>query len=130
MQHKPLWRFCWDLIKTPERRHYRRSGCSIVNCEYISHLLWCFYCWVWTNKCLVDCFHNFKYSKAIAVQNWEALKCTRILLRNGLTLPVPIYLNFYFQTSLWDLKRFYEGVKGLRKTFWGTAKKCENKNWI
>ena len=36
-----------------------------------------------------------------------------------LTLPVPISdkekkikLNFYFLTSLWCLKRFYEGLKG------------------
>ena len=28
-----------------------------------------------------------------------------------------INLNFYFHTSLWCLKRFYEGLKGLHKTF-------------
>ena len=39
-----------------------------------------------------------------------------------------IKLNFYFHTSLWCLKRFYEGLKGLHKTFWGITKKCENKN--
>ena len=42
-----------------------------------------------------------------------------------------IKLNFYFQTSLWCLKRFYEGfkaIKGLHKTFWDTTKKFENKN--
>ena len=39
-----------------------------------------------------------------------------------------INLNLYFHTSLWCLKRFYEGLKGLHKTFWGTTKKCENKN--
>ena len=33
--------------------------------------------------------------------------------------------NFYFHTFLWRLKRIY---KGLHKTFWGTTKKCENKN--
>ena len=26
-------------------------------------------------------------------------------------------LNFYFSTSLWCLKRFYEDLKGLHKTF-------------
>ena len=45
----------------------------------------------------------------------------------NLILPVPcisescieikIKLNFYFHTSLWCLKRFYEGLKGLHKTF-------------
>ena len=34
-----------------------------------------------------------------------------------------IKLNFYFHTSL-----FYEGLKGLHKTFWGTTKNSENKN--
>ena len=38
-------------------------------------------------------------------------------------------LNFYFHTSLWCLKRFYEGLKCLHETFWGTAKKYENKNF-
>ena len=39
-----------------------------------------------------------------------------------------INLNFCFHTSLSCLKRFYEGLRGLHKTFWGTTKKCENKN--
>ena len=39
-----------------------------------------------------------------------------------------INLNFYFHTSLWCLKKFYEGLKGLHKTFWGTTNKGENKN--
>ena len=38
-----------------------------------------------------------------------------------------IKLNFYFHTSLWCLKRFYEGLKGFHKTFWDTTKKCEKK---
>ena len=55
-----------------------------------------------------------------------------------LTLPVPcisescieitVQLNFYFHTSWLGLNRFYEGLKGLRKTFWGATKKSENKN--
>ena len=40
-----------------------------------------------------------------------------------------IKLKFYFRFSLWCFKRFYEGRKGLCKTFWGTKKKCENKNF-
>ena len=58
---------------------------------------------------------------------------TRTLDKNRLTLNVPIpkkrkNLNFYFHTSLWCLKRFYEGLKSLHKTFWGTTKKCEIRN--
>ena len=55
-----------------------------------------------------------------------------------LTLPAPrisescikikINLNFYFHTSLWCLKRFYEGIYGLHKTLVAPQKKCENKN--
>ena len=30
---------------------------------------------------------------------------------------IKIKLNFYFHTSLWCLKWFYEGLKGLHKTF-------------
>ena len=31
-------------------------------------------------------------------------------------------LNFYFHTSLWYLKRFYEGLKGI-------TKRCQNKKF-
>ena len=37
-------------------------------------------------------------------------------------------LNSYFHASLLYLKRFYECLKGLHKTFWGTTKKCKSKN--
>ena len=30
---------------------------------------------------------------------------------------IKINLNFDFHTSLWCFKRFYEGLKGLHKTF-------------
>ena len=43
-------------------------------------------------------------------------------------IEIKIELNFYFLTSLWCLKRFYEGLKGLPKTFRDTAKKCGRKN--
>ena len=36
-----------------------------------------------------------------------------------------INLYFYFHTSLWYLKRFYETF---HKSFWGTTKKNENKS--
>ena len=41
-----------------------------------------------------------------------------------------INLNFHFHTSLWDLKRFYEGLKCLHKTFWGTAKSVKIKKYV
>ena len=39
-----------------------------------------------------------------------------------------IKLSFNFHSSFWCLIKFYEGLKGLNKNFWGTTKKCENKN--
>ena len=43
-------------------------------------------------------------------------------------IEIKINLNFYFYTYLWCLNRFYEGLKGLHKTFCGRTKKCKNKN--
>ena len=39
-----------------------------------------------------------------------------------------INFDFYFHTSFWCLKMFYEGLKGFHNTFQGTTKKCENKS--
>ena len=36
------------------------------------------------------------------------------------------YSDGFVHTSLWCLKRFYEGFKGLQKTFGGTTRKCKN----
>ena len=48
----------------------------------------------------------------------------KIFLGNAFNISCPnpgrrekIKLNFYFHTSFWCLKRFYEGLKGLHKTF-------------
>ena len=38
-----------------------------------------------------------------------------------------IKLNFYFHNFLWCLKKFYEGLKGLHKTFCGTTKSVKIK---
>ena len=38
-----------------------------------------------------------------------------------------INMNFYFHTSLLYLRRFYEGLKGLHKTFRSSTKKYESK---
>ena len=59
---------------------------------------------------------------------WKFVRITKLVLlfekRIHLNLFCPnsgrrekIKLNFYFRTSLWCLKRFYEGLKGLHKTF-------------
>ena len=105
----------------------------------------------------IYCRIFFKYGKNNMVEQWNFTKfvviwtifqlksrklhkyCKRLFqISFYLTLPVlcisescieiKINLSFYFHTSLWCLKRFYEGLKGLHKTFWGATKKCENKN--
>ena len=37
-------------------------------------------------------------------------------------IEIKINYNFYFHTSLWCLKRFYEDLEGLHKTFGDTTK--------
>ena len=67
---------------------------------------------------------------------FESLSCPNLETKAlSLTIPVPIpdeekkiKLNFYFHTSLWCLKRFYECLKGPHKTFKGITKKCEDKH--
>ena len=44
------------------------------------------------------------------------------------SIEVKINLNFYFHTSLWSLKRFYEGLKGFHRSFRGTLKKRDLKS--
>ena len=43
------------------------------------------------------------------------------------SIKVKINLNFYFHTSLWCLKRFYEGLKGFHKSFRGNLKESDLK---
>ena len=75
------------------------------------------------------------------VRPWIVFNFKIILKRKHfvyLTLPAPriseswikikVNWSFYFHTSLCCLKRFYEYLKGLHKTFWDTTKKRENKN--
>ena len=45
----------------------------------------------------------------------------------GSSIKIKIILIFYFHTSLWCLKSFYEGFQGIHKTFWGNTKNCEKK---
>ena len=57
---------------------------------------------------------------------WKHMLTVTILNMKILSFPLScpdpgrkeeITLNFHFQTSLWCLKRFYESLKGLYKTF-------------
>ena len=65
------------------------------------------------------------------LENWSRVRCHEKGHFNT-SRPDPgrkkkYNLNFYFHTSLWCLKRFYEGLKDVYKTFWRTTKECENK---
>ena len=86
----------------------------------------------WTLKIKVEIMTYYWNSEGI-VNQVRSMICVhfKVLLYPSCLNPgrrEKIKLNFYFHTSLWCLKRFYEGLKGLHKTFWGTTKKCGNKN--
>ena len=75
----------------------------------------------------------WKYHKMFLIIRNKTYLLLIIVSYSSLTHPVSVpdeekKLSFYFRTALWCLKRFYEGLKGFHKIFWGTKKKCENKN--
>ena len=119
---------CWLIVRSRERRCSPKKGFLINFTKFTEKHPWCVP-------------GNFaKFLRTTFLQNTSR----RLLLYSFrkmffiLTLSAPcisesctktkINLHFYFHTSLWYLKRFYEGLKGLHKTFWGTTKRCENKN--
>ena len=40
-------------IKKTKQRQWRRFGVFVVKFEHISNFFKCFYCWLWTSKCLL-----------------------------------------------------------------------------
>ena len=50
---KNWWNMFKVNMKTPEWRHWRRSGVFIVNSKTFHNLFWCFYYWFWTVKLLL-----------------------------------------------------------------------------
>ena len=102
-------------IKTPERRHWR------IDFEQVSQISW-FYCWLTASKCWLDYHYEVMLKRPkLALPLTLSISCI-----SESYIEIQIKLNFYFHTSLWCLKRFYEGIKP--KTFSGTTKKCENKH--
>ena len=95
----------------------------------------CYIVLVWISIYVVKCFPD-----TVAYINLFLTCITSFLLIyfffSNLTLTVPLptpdkeknNLNVYFYISLWCLKRFYEGLKGLHETLTETTKKFENKN--
>ena len=125
-------------IKTSERRFLVPLFLAL-NRFHI--LFWCFYCWFWTSGVFIADFKQVNvdwqsiFLLKVVKGRPASLRLLTAYIKLKLTLNVPIpdkvkkiKLNFYFHTSLWCLKRFHEGLKGLHKTFWGTTKTCENKN--
>ena len=68
-----------------------------------------------------------EYINGSLVRWTELYPMRKLYAKQILTLPAPcisescikikINLTFYFHSSLWCLKRFYEGLKGLHKAF-------------
>ena len=57
-----------------------------------------------TLKCILSCSQRLEYYNPVTLKDpFISESC----------IEIKIELNFYFHTSLWCLKRFYEGLKGL-----------------
>ena len=64
--------------------------------------------------------------------NWK-LQLSMMIQKINNSRPDPgrrekISLIFYFGTSWWYLKTFYNGLTCFHKTFWCSTKECKNKN--
>ena len=131
-------------VNTPKFLKYLRTFFNIIH-ESVIHK---FFCWSLQGP---NCLNCNKFSKVFFVDPFiinedftypcgtrkDSIELDKVFI-NLLTLPAPsisekcikikIDINFYFHTSLRCLKRFYEDLKDLHKTFWGTTKKYKNKN--
>ena len=107
-------------------------SCHCVKCVQIRSFFWSVFFRMWENtdqeKLRIwtllthSCFKSALFQMEMLLICWLAFHA-----------PIPDeeknWLEFLFNhTSLRCLKRFFEGLLGLRKTFWVTTKKCENKN--
>ena len=62
---KTICKTCSNItMKKLEKRQKRCSGIFIVNFEHISHIFWCFHCWILTSKCRLSGYllNNILYS--------------------------------------------------------------------
>ena len=61
----------------------------IVNFEQISHISWCFYCWIWTSKCRLGTIK----STIIFIIFWRFLAVEQIFLSPQVKWSVIIVIN-------------------------------------
>ena len=61
-------------------------------------------------------FQVIDYAKGVCDNSTQILTLN-VLCISEICIEIKIKLNFYFHTSLWCLKRFCEGLKGLHKSF-------------
>ena len=103
-------------------------------CDQIRSFLW-----IWSHLRKKSLIENFIFCAVSCLAGMSTVvpleKLTIILTLlapciSESCIKIKINSIFHFQTSLWCLKRFYEGFKGLHKTFWGNTKKCENKIFL
>ena len=109
-----------------------------VSWEYLKYLRSCAYQGVRNVRfsenlaCFVFLKHSFWSSPfCLMVKTWKSKEKIKILPASFISekwINIKISLNFYFRTSLWCLKRFYEDLWGRYKAFWDTTKECEKKN--
>ena len=72
------------------------------------------------------------FASVFCIELTDIINCVRLIRYSSLTVRAPnldeerkLTQKLNFPTSLWCLKRFYERLKALYKTFLGSTKKCE-----
>ena len=96
--------------------------------------------WIW--KCFSECNKIFSEYENVSLNKIKFSPNIKAWILHLMSHNIPPYafqkvilklnfnLNSSFCTSSCCLKRFYEGLKGLYKTFWGTTKKCKIKKLL
>ena len=125
---KPLVFWCFKEAQKGTLRRKRLTGICTLPCNFTKlnpiHSLTCFmllfpFYTPWKHQKTTDLLFSSGIESDLTLMvklKWFNPSCPNPERREK------IILHFYFHTSLWCLKRFYEGLKGLHKTFWGTTK--------
>ena len=124
---------CEFMFKWQKESQVVLSGLQFFICSkfWQNLLFWVYYtvmgicfCVVWDER--TNRFLKFSFLPIISLKNVITLSAPCI---SESCIKIRINSNIYFHTTFYCFERFYEGIKSLHKTFWSTAKKCENKTF-
>ena len=99
----------------PMQVKYLYEPCTIQKLRFVFQFSFLSFC------CSFHPIHLVKLSKeqsstmltSICFKSVRTILTLKDLFISESCIEIKIELNFYFRTSLWCLKRFYEGLKGL-----------------